>query len=107
MPSLYLMEQGAKLSQKGQRLIVSKDEIQIADIPLIKLESVLIYGNIQISTQAMILLLCSGVDTAFFSMSGKLLGLVIPPQSKNNQLRIKQYALAKDDAFSFVLAKKF
>ncbi|MFQ6614144.1 MAG: hypothetical protein ACE5D1_04800, partial [Fidelibacterota bacterium] len=40
------MDQGAVLKQEGQRLIVVKEGHKIADLPLIKLESVLIYGHL-------------------------------------------------------------
>ncbi len=106
MPSLYLTEQGAKLKKEGQRLIVTKDEQKIADLPLIKLESVLIYGNIQISTQAMRILLNSGVETAFFTINGKLIGRLVPMASKNNILRIEQYRKSVKNDFALEIAKK-
>ncbi|MBC8488684.1 MAG: CRISPR-associated endonuclease Cas1 [Bacteroidetes bacterium] len=106
MPSLYLTEQGAKLKKEGQRLIVTKEDKKIADLPLIKLESVLIYGNIQISTQAMRMLLNSGVETAFFTINGKLIGRLVPLASKNNILRIEQYRKALKDDFALKIAKK-
>jgi CRISPR/Cas system-associated endonuclease Cas1 len=40
MAFIYFTEQGSKLLKSGNRLIVEKDGEKIADIPLIKIETI-------------------------------------------------------------------
>ena len=80
MAFLYITEQGAKISQTGQRLIIQKEDQKLAELPLIKIEAVLLYGNIQVTTQAMRCLLEHGIDTVYFNYYGKLYGMLVPPR---------------------------
>ena len=91
MGILYLCEQGSRISKQGHRIVVEKDEKPILDIPLRKVERILIFGNIQITTQAMNVLLEEQVDVAFFSQRGRLKGTLNPTLSKNIDLRLAQY----------------
>jgi len=50
---LYLTEQGAVLRKSGDRFLVEHDDQVELDLPYHKLESVLIFGNVQMTTQAM------------------------------------------------------
>lgn len=105
MPTLYLTEQGAVLRKEGRRLIVEKDGERLLDVPLIKLESVLIYGNVQFSTQTLSTLLGAGIETSFLAMDGRLKGQLVPPKAKNVVLRMAQYDRAHDPAFCLRVAK--
>jgi len=49
---LYLTQQGSVLRKIGNRLIVEKEETILLDVPYHKLEVVLLFGNIQVTTQA-------------------------------------------------------
>ncbi|RKY62891.1 MAG: CRISPR-associated endonuclease Cas1, partial [Candidatus Latescibacterota bacterium] len=69
MATLYLTEQGSKLKKEGRRLIVEKEGERLLDVPLIKIDSVLIFGNVQLSTQAISVLLESGIRTAFLTQN--------------------------------------
>jgi len=45
MATLYLTEQGSKLKKEGRRLIVEKEGERLLDVPLIKIDSVLITSH--------------------------------------------------------------
>jgi len=105
MPVLYLTEQGAVLRQAGKRLIIVKEDEKIADLPLIKLDSVLIYGHLQITTQALRTLLEQGVQTSFLTLNGRLIGHLAPLKSKNSLLRIRQYFRASDPSWCLIQAQ--
>ena len=105
MSTLYLTEQGAVLKKTGRRLLVEKDGEKLLDVPLIKLDSVLIYGNVQLSTQAISTLLAEGVETSFLTMEGRLKGQLIPMKAKNIVLRMAQYERARDEAFALNVAQ--
>ena len=105
MSTLYLLEQGAKLEKESKRLVISKEGKILLEIPEFKVERVLLFGNIQITTQAMKFLLESGIDTSFFNIYGRLMGRLAPIHSKNVVLRIAQFEKAKDENFRLQMAK--
>lgn len=105
MPTLYLTEQGAVLKKEGRRLVVEKQGEKLLDVPLIKIDAILIYGNVQVTTQALSLLFESGVETAFLTMEGKLKGQLTPIKSKNVPLRMAQYRRAHEREFKLKVAR--
>lgn len=105
MAFLYITEQGAVLKKSGQRLIVEKDDNVLLDIPAVKIDGVLIFGNVQFTTQAVQLMFRQGVEMALFSRHGKLLGQITSPLNKNVTLRQHQYAFQADPASSLSMAK--
>lgn len=70
-----------------------------------KIERVVVFGNAQVSTQAMAYLLERGIDTAFLSTHGRLKGRLAPIESKNAPLRIAQYERSRDLHFTLNLAR--
>ncbi len=105
MATIYLTEQGSKLSKTSKRLVIEKDGQTLLEIPEFKVERVLIFGNVQITTQAMAFLLDNGIEVSFLSLYGKYRGRLSPVESKNAQLRIHQYQKHLDAEFKVSLAK--
>ncbi len=105
MAFLYLTEQGAVLRKVGRRLVVVKDDQKLLDIPAGKIEGVLIFGNVQFTTQALRLLFEQGIEMAILSRRGKLLGQLTSPNTKNIILRQAQYAKSLDPEFVLSFAK--
>lgn len=91
MTFVYVTEQGALLKKTGERILVVKDDQTLLDIPADKVEGVLLFGNVQVTTQAAQLLLHQGVEMALFTRHGKLLGQLTSPFTKNITLRQAQY----------------
>ncbi len=100
MASLYIVEQGATLRKESNRLVVERDGAALAEIHDFKLDRVVIFGNVQLTTPAIWFLLESGIDTAFLSASGKLRGRLAPLESKNVPLRLRQYECTQDAGFA-------
>ena len=107
MAFIYISEQGAVVKRAGQRLIVAKDHDKLLDIPVSKVEGVLIFGNVQFTTQAVRLMLQQGVEMALFTSRGRLLGQLTSPATKNIALREAQYARHGDAEFVLRLARTF
>ena len=105
MSFLYLTEQGAVLQREGERLLVTKDDQTLADVPVAKLEAVLVFGRVHLTTPALQLCLTHGVELALFTRRGRLLGQLTSPFPKNIELRRAQYAQAGDPAFVLNLAQ--
>lgn len=102
---LYLTQQGSVLRKIGNRLIVEKDETILLDVPYHKLEVVLLFGNIQVTTQAMAELLDVGIPIGLLSRSGELRGRLEPALGKNVPLRLAQFDLYHDAERSLRVAR--
>jgi CRISPR-associated protein Cas1 len=105
MAVLYLMEQGSALKKEGERLVVEKDGLKLLDVPLIKIDTILIYGNVQVTTQAMSLLFEHGIETAFLTVMGELKGQLTPRKSRNIILRVAQFQRATDEEYALRVAQ--
>jgi CRISPR-associated protein Cas1 len=106
MPPLYLTEQGSTLRKEGQRFVVTKDGQTLLTVPAFKVDAVLIFGNVQLTTQAIAFLLESGIDTGFLSLRGRLKGKLIPLEGKNVLLRVKQFERARSEGFKASVARR-
>ncbi len=105
MAILYLMEQGSTLRNESRKLLVEKDGKVLAKIPEFKIEKVLAFGNIQLTTPVIKFLLESGIETSFLNIHGKLIGRLSPIESKNIELRIIQFRRYHDENFRLQVAK--
>jgi CRISPR-associated protein Cas1 len=83
---------------------VAQDDILI-DLPLEDVDHVMVFGNIQITTQAMHTMLRDGVEMAMLTRSGDLVGQLTPPGGKNIFLRQKQYKQYNDPVFRLNFSK--
>ena len=52
MANLYLVEQGSVLRKTGDRLFVQKNDEVLLEIQCLKIDAILIFGNVQFTTQA-------------------------------------------------------
>ncbi|MDQ7850681.1 MAG: CRISPR-associated endonuclease Cas1 [Armatimonadota bacterium] len=105
MTVLYVVEQGAVVQKEGERLVVRKEGRPLASVPVFKVDSVVVFGGVQVSTQAIALLLGNGVELAFMSMDGRLKGRLMPAESRNVLLRLQQYQRYHDADFRLKLGR--
>ncbi len=107
MANLYLTEQGSTLRKTGDRLIVQKDDEVLLEVQCSKINAVLIFGNVQFTTQAVHELFEHGIEMALLTRSGKLIGQLTSPFTKNIELRIAQFGKYHDESFRLDLSKAF
>jgi CRISP-associated protein Cas1 len=105
MATLYITEQHATLRKEQNRLVVERDGNALMEVHDFKVERVVVFGNAQLSTQAMAYLLERGIDTAFLTTHGRLKGRLAPIESKNAPLRIAQYERSRDLPFALNVAR--
>jgi len=105
--TIYITEQGLKIHKEHGRLVLTKNGKVIEEIPFFKVERVFIFGNIQISTQAISSFLEQGIIVSFFAINGKFKGILQPVESGNAFLRIAQYERYLDKNFRLETAKSF
>lgn len=94
MATLYLTEQGSVVRKTSDRLVVTRKREVLAEIPCAKLETIFLYGAVQVTSQALAELLDQGIELALFTLKGRLRGQLTPIKAKNIPLRMKQYELA-------------
>jgi len=105
MPCLYVVEPGAVVRRSGCRLLVEKDDRQLLEVELTDLDSVLLLSTVTVTTPALCALLQAGVETAFLTGQGKLLGQLTPPLARNLALRRAQYEKERDPLFALRQAR--
>ncbi len=105
MATLYVTEQNAWIRKTSDRIVVEKDDQVLLEVPCLKLESVCIFGNVQVTTQALVELLDHGIELALFSSSGRLRGQLTPPKAKNVLLRMAQYDRARAEPFCLEVSR--
>lgn len=103
--AVYVQEQGAKIGLEGDRLAVRGRVSAGIDARLANTAQLSIFGNVQISTQALKEVVSRGIPLALFTSGGYFLGRVVGHESKNVDLRVAQYRLATDEARCLALAQ--
>lgn len=102
---LYVTEQGSVLRKSGERFLIERDDRILLDLPYHKLEAVLLFGNIQLTTQAMAELLEKSVPVSLFSSQGRFRGSLTPPHGGDVRLRLAQFEMYRDPAVALKLAR--
>lgn len=91
MSTLYVSEQGASIHKKGKRLLVRKGQNLLDDIPLIKLDKVVVLGKgVSITTPAMFSLTYHGIDVVYMTQRGRFVSRLIGNEHNNSRLRFQQ-----------------
>lgn len=104
---LYVQEQGARISRKGEVLEVWLKDKKLGESRLFETSQVGLFGNIQVSTQALAQMLDNGIPVAFFSTGGWFRGIAHGMWHKNVELRRFQYHAAGDKEMSLAFARSF
>lgn len=92
----YVQEQGARIGKTGERLTVHKEGEQIGETRLIETSQVVIFGNVQISAQALHHLMDKGLPVVHFSTGSWFHGISHGTGVENAYSRAAQYAAAAD-----------
>lgn len=102
---LYVKDQGGVIGLSGEQLTISTPSgRQSARLP--NTSEVNVFGNIQITTQALRALVERGIPVSLFSYGGWFSGRVVSHDSKNVELRIAQHAAAADSVLCVQIARR-
>ncbi len=104
---LYLNTQGFRVGCKDEVLTVKEKDRVIEEVRMRDLSHVALFGNIQISTQAIQSLCDQEIPITYFSMGGWFYGITRGHSLKNVFLRMEQFRLARDEATCLALARRF
>lgn len=92
--TLHLTEQGARASKRNGRLEVTKGGKELGSIPLERIESVVVHGNIDLSSALIRELAWNHRPIVWFSSSGRLYGWMLPGDGPNGLARVRQHVLS-------------
>lgn len=87
---LYVTEQGAYVSSRSGRIVVTKDGEELAGLRLLDISQLCVFGGVQISTQAITRILSTGAPVLWMSYGGWLNGWAQGSPSKHAQLLRRQ-----------------
>lgn len=105
--ALYLNSPGLRVGRKDETLTVKDEDTLIEEVRLNDVSHVALFGNIQLTTQAIQGLCDAEIPVTYFSGGGWFYGLTHGHGLKNVFLRIEQFRLARDGAFALRLARSF
>lgn len=105
MEDLYVIEQGCVVKKEDIQFSIHKNGEKLVSIPSYKVEKVLLFGNQQITTQAVSMALENNIDVLFLTANGSIKGKLAGNDSKNIYLRLAQFDLWRDDYKKLHLAK--
>lgn len=91
MAVLYIKEQGSYVKKQGECITVAKGADTLLRMPVANLDNIAVIGNVQITSQALQMLMQKGVDVNYFTFSGKYIGHTAAETSRNIFLRLSQY----------------
>ena len=102
---VYVKTQGARVIKEGRHLLVKKGDGIYNTLFTYKLDQLLLFGNIEITHNALCQLMRNNIDTVFLTRYGRYLGRLAPLESKNVFLHKRQYRMLDDPDFGLGLAR--
>ena len=102
---LYLQEPGSHVGKRSEHLVVRKDGAEIQRTPIAAIRQVVVFGNVQVSTQALECLATLEVPVVYMTGYGRFIAALQPAPTKNVMLRVNQYRLFGDPQRALTLAK--
>lgn len=106
MPSLYLTETDSILRLDGDCFKINSPDGTTTSVPIMKVDAVTIFGNTQITTQAIAELLERDIPTTFLSSHGKYYGRLVSTETKSIVLRLAQIKKLEDLSFRLEFARE-
>ncbi len=105
--AVYVQGQGYSIGLKGEVLEIRDKGKAVNEARLMEVAQLNLYGNVQLSAQALRELASREAPVLHLSYGGWLSAVTTPPPHKHIELRRRQFALANDDAACLQLARAF
>ncbi|HOD96302.1 MAG TPA: type I-MYXAN CRISPR-associated endonuclease Cas1 [Candidatus Hydrogenedentes bacterium] len=102
---LHVTTPGARVGKAGDQISVTTPDGEIQKFPLAQIESMVIHGYGQVTTQALQLCVLNRIPVHWMSASGFYITGAVP-DSGQVQRRIRQYEALRDESFKMSLAQK-
>jgi CRISPR-associated protein Cas1 len=102
---LHVVDQGARVGKSGERLVVECEGRKV-EARLLDVSQLCLYGNVQISAQALRLLARQSIPVCHFSYGGWFDAVTTGMGHRNVELRMAQFRAAQDSAASLRIARR-
>lgn len=102
---LYVQEQGAKISLVGEELVIRGRDGVTTRARLPNVSQISLFGNVQITTQAIRAAMDRGISLSFLTSGGWFSGRATGTDSKNIELRVAQHRVLDDSDTCVALAR--
>lgn len=97
--TLYVMTQGARVSKESERFVVQKGTRVLDRIPARQVDQLLLFGGVQVTTQALRFCLGEGIPVFLMSSRGRLDGVVESGESQQIDVVRAQFRRLEDPGF--------
>ena len=105
--ALYVQGQGHSVGLKGEVLEIRNRKELVAKARLMQVSQLSLFGNVQLSAQALRELVSRDVTILHLSYGGWLSAVTTPPPHKNIELRRRQFQAASEQNVCLYLARAF
>ncbi|POZ50613.1 CRISPR-associated endonuclease Cas1 [Methylovulum psychrotolerans] len=102
--TLYILQHGQVLGKESERLVVRQEKQIVREIPALKVDQIMVFGNAQITTQAMQLCLQERIPIYLLSGQGQYYGVIDSFTTEPVLLQREQFLRAGDATFCLKLA---
>ena len=106
MGVLYVTQEDSLIKTELDRLIIVHEGKKLQDIPLVRIDAVVIMGRVGITSGAVRVLMENRIPVSYLSNTGRPLGRLDPVPNKNNLLRRLQYKLSDDSSGTLNIARE-
>ncbi|PSB20192.1 type I-D CRISPR-associated endonuclease Cas1 [Phormidesmis priestleyi ULC007] len=107
MGTVYITQDDAFIGKTDERLQVKAQKKTLLDVPMIKVDGVVVLGRATISPAAMIELLERKIPLSFLTGTGRYLGRLEPPLTKNIFVRSAQWKASGESAQAVHVVRGF
>lgn len=103
---MYVQEQGSRISKSGDCLHVKKDQQVLRKVRLIDISEIIVFGNVQVTTQALRELCNRNIPVCYMTYGGWFTGMTVGMSHKNVDLRTHQYRKHADKTAMMNIARE-
>lgn len=103
--TLYLLEDGCILGKGSERFVIRKQGRVLQEVPAIKVDQILVFGNSQITMPAMIYCLIERIPIVLLSGKGRYYGVVDSLDTDPVLLQRDQFVKSADSDFCLRIAR--
>lgn len=96
MGTVYITQEDAYIGKTDERLTVKANQQSLLDVPLLKVDGIVVLGRATISPAALTELLERQIPMSFLTRTGRYLGRLEPELTKNIFVRSVQWRAAPD-----------
>lgn len=107
MGTVYITQDDAFIGKTDERLTVKFDKKNLLDLPLIKIDGVVVLGRATISPAVVFELLSRHIPLTFLTATGRYLGRLEPEVTKNIFVRSAQWKAAGESEKAIHLVRGF